>query len=140
MIKITPEITIKNSELKFTFIRSPKPGGQNVNKVSTAVELRFNIKSLSLTDSVRNRLKTLCVNKISAEGELVIKASTHRTQLQNKQEAIKRLQAYILKASIVPKKRKKTKATKASQEKRLSTKKLHAKKKNLRGKHNAAHE
>ena len=81
MIEITPTILINEAELKFTFIRAPGPGGQNVNKVATAVLLRFNlVNSPSLSDEVRVRLISLLSNKITSQGDLIIKASRHRTQ------------------------------------------------------------
>lgn len=130
MFIITPEIAIKNTELEFSFIRSPKPGGQNVNKVSTAVQLRFNVaKSTSLTDTVKARLIKQLTSRLTTEGEIIIKASSYRTQLQNKEDALARLAALIKKAAHVPKKRKKTKPSKATKQKRLNTKKQHSQKK-----------
>jgi ribosome-associated protein len=133
MIEITPTILLKETEIEITFIRSSGPGGQNVNKVSTAVQLRFNVlQSLSLPDDVRIRLVKLIGNKLTSTGELIIKANRHRTQERNKQDAIARLQAIIQRAAIQPKKRKKTKPTLASIEKRLASKKVRGKHKLLR--------
>lgn len=135
MIKITTNIFLNESELKYTFVRSPGPGGQNVNKLATAAQLRFNVRdSLSLPEIVRLRLLSLAGKKITTQGDLIIKASRHRTQERNKQEAFKRLVALIKKAATPIKKRKKTKPTLASTEKRLTKKKLHAKTKKLRRK------
>lgn len=123
------------SEIKFTFIRSPGPGGQNVNKVATTAVLRFNIiHSKSLSEPVRKRLIHLLGNKLTQEGDLLIKASRYRTQERNKQDALERLDNLLKRASIIPKTRKKTKPTRASTQKRLTQKKLHSKNKSLRSK------
>jgi ribosome-associated protein len=133
MIKITPNIFLDESEIKFTFIRAPGPGGQNVNKVATAVQLRFDaMHSPSLPENVRARLLTLAGNKITTEGELIFKASRYRTQERNKQDALDRLQELLIHAATPPKKRKKTKPTYASKQRRLEKKKLHGKKKSIR--------
>ncbi len=125
---------MKHSELRFSFIRSPGPGGQNVNKVATAVLLRFNVlHSPSLPEPVRLRLISLLGSKLTTQGDLIIKATRYRTQERNKQDAIERLEALILRATKVPKKRKKTKPTLASKERRLAEKKSHGKTKALRG-------
>jgi ribosome-associated protein len=121
------------SEIKFNFIRSPGPGGQNVNKVATAVELRFNILySSTLPEDIRSRLLLLIGRKLTHQGELIIKATRFRTQERNKQDALERLQELLDQAAISPKKRKKTKPTFSSSQRRLTTKKLHAKSKSLR--------
>ena len=133
MIKISPTLSIKASELKFSFIRSPGPGGQNVNKVATAVLLRFDVlQTPSMPEDVRFRILTVLGNKLTTEGELLIKASRFRTQERNKQDAINRLQQLLYKAATIPKKRKKTKPTQASTERRLMQKKLQGKTKSLR--------
>jgi ribosome-associated protein len=133
MIKITPTFFINPSELTFTFIRSPGPGGQNVNKVATAVFLRFNaMRSASLNDAIRQRLSSLAGNKMTGEGELIIKASRFRTQEMNKQDALNRLIELLKRAATVPKKRKKTKPTRASVQRRLKKKKIHSEIKSLR--------
>ncbi len=133
MIEITSNILLNESELTFVFVRAPGPGGQNVNKVATAVQLRFNvIKSPSLPEDVRRRLLLLIGKKITSQGELIIKASRHRTQERNKQDALNRLQELIRHAAVSPKKRKKTKPTFGSIQHRLAKKKLHAKRKLLR--------
>jgi ribosome-associated protein len=133
VIKIAPNILLHEDELQLTFIRSPGPGGQNVNKVASAVQLRFDvIHSPSLSDHVKTRLLHLAGRKATQQGELIIKANRYRTQETNKQDAIKRLVGLIQQAAIVPKKRKKTKPTFAAKQQRLTEKKLHAKTKSLR--------
>lgn len=132
---MTKNFKINASEIKFTFITSPGPGGQNVNKVATGVQLRFNVlNSPSLSEEVRARLLSQLTQKLTLSGDLIIKATRYRTQNRNKEDALERLQALISKALILPKKRKKTKPTFTSTQKRLEKKKLHAKKKLLRGK------
>jgi len=130
MIKITQHISLDLSEIKFSFISSPGPGGQNVNKVATAVQLRFDVlHSPSLQDDVRLRLIALLGKKLTRQGELIIKASRYRTQERNKQDAIERLCQLIKHAAYPPKKRKKTKPTFASKQRRLNIKKLQGEKK-----------
>ncbi len=133
MIEITPHIFLNEAELKFTFVCSPGPGGQNVNKVATAVQLRFDVlRTLSLPTDVRTRLITLLGNKITTQGELIIKASRHRTQERNKQDALSRLIELLQQAAVPPKKRKKTRPTKASKQRRLTSKLQQGIKKSLR--------
>lgn len=135
MIFISPTISVNESELEFSFIRSPGPGGQNVNKLATAVQLRFDVvHSPSLPEDVRSRLLSLLGKKITTHGEYIIKASRYRTQDRNKQDALDRLIALLKKAAQKPRKRKKTKPTAASVEKRLTQKKVQAKKKLFRQK------
>jgi ribosome-associated protein len=133
MIEITPQIFLHESELKFAFIASPGPGGQNVNKVATAVQLRFNvIHSTTLPDDVRARLIVLLGKRLTTQGDLIIKASRYRTQERNKQDALDRLLDMIISVAIPPKKRKKTRPTFASKQRRLAGKKMQSKKKMLR--------
>jgi len=134
MIKINSKISLPESELDFSFIRSPGPGGQNVNKVATAAELRFKVEHSTLPEALKARLKVVANNKINQEGELIIKATQYRTQERNKHDAIKRLVDLIKAASFVPKKRKKTKPSYSSVQERLTKKKLQGHIKSLRGK------
>ncbi len=132
-MRIFPMTFLNPSEIRYSFIRSPGPGGQNVNKVATGVQLRFDAKrSPSLSEAVRVRLLSLAGNKLTLKGEIIIKATRYRTQERNKQDAFDRLNQLIERARIAPKKRKKTKPTWAATERRLVKKKLHGKTKTLR--------
>lgn len=124
---------IADTEFEFTHIRSPGPGGQNVNKVATGIQLRFNIENSNLPEEIKTRL--LNQNRITQHKELIIKATRFRTQERNKQDALERLENLIRNASIRPKKRRKTKPTKGAKEKRLKHKKKHSLTKQLRQKH-----
>lgn len=135
MIQVTETIWLDEAEIKMNFITSQGPGGQNVNKVATAVQLRFNVThSPSLPESVRQRMLFLIGKKITAQGDLIIKASRFRTQERNKEDALNRLLDLIQRAAIVPKKRKKTKPTFASVQRRLFIKKAQSMKKSWRKK------
>jgi ribosome-associated protein len=123
MLEITPTIQIDEHELEFAFIRSAGPGGQNVNKVATAVQLRFPIGSSTLPDDVKSRLIQKAGKRVTQDGVLIIEAKTHRTQEQNKEEAIRRFTDWVRKASEKPKLRTKTRPTRASKERRLEGKK-----------------
>jgi len=130
MIKITPKIFINTAELTLTFMTASGPGGQNVNKVATAVHLRFNVlNSPSLPDDLRERLVQYLGKRLTTQGDLIIKAGRFRTQEKNKQDAYERLADMIKRVAYPPKKRRKTRPTQGSIEKRLSTKKLQGKKK-----------
>jgi ribosome-associated protein len=123
MIQITPAIEINEREIQLEFIRASGPGGQKVNKVATAVQLRFDAaNSPSLPDEVRRRLIRLAGKRMTEDGVLVIHAKRFRSQDRNRRDAIDRLIALIRKASIQPKSRLKTKPSKASKERRLEAK------------------
>jgi ribosome-associated protein len=133
MIRITPSIAIDESEIEESFIRSSGPGGQNVNKLATAVQLRFDVRhSPSLSDEVRARLDRLAGRRLTRDGVLVITAQRHRTQERNRQDARERLIDLIRQAAVAPVKRRPTRPTKASRERRLEGKKRHATIKGLR--------
>jgi len=133
MIQVTHNISIDESEIQEEFIRSSGPGGQNVNKVATAVQLRFDVaNSPSLPDDVRQRLISLAHNKITEDGVLIINAQRFRNQRRNRQDAIERLLKLILKATVAPKIRRKTRPTLASELRRLETKQRRARTKRLR--------
>ncbi|MGA7192621.1 MAG: alternative ribosome rescue aminoacyl-tRNA hydrolase ArfB [Anaerolineales bacterium] len=123
MLEITPFLTIDERELHFEYIRASGPGGQNVNKVATAVQLRFDLGHSSLPENLKARLIKVEAKRISNDGTLIIEAKRFRTQEQNRQDATRKFIALLRKASQEPKHRKKTKPTKASREKRLKTKK-----------------
>lgn len=123
MITITDLISIAESELQLEFRRASGPGGQNVNKVSSAVLLRFDTNSPSLPSDVRERLVKLAKNRINEDGELIIQASRHRSQEHNRHDALERLVALIREAAEEPKARVKTKPSPASKEIRLKFKK-----------------
>ena len=124
MIEITPTLFIDKRELQFDFIRSTGPGGQNVNKVATAAQLRFDIKGSKLSDEVKRRLVRIAGKRVTSEGVLMIEAKRFRTQEQNKEDATQRFIELLRKALIKPKRRRQTKPTKASKEKRLKGKKI----------------
>ena len=133
MISITPKIAIGENEIKLDFIRSSGPGGQNVNKVATAVQLRFDVKnSPSLSHDIRNRLVRLAGRKITEHGILIIQASRFRKQERNRQDAMDRLKKLIRKASEKPKVRIKTEPTRAAKKRMLSAKQHRSKIKRMR--------
>jgi ribosome-associated protein len=133
MIFIDDNISIDEKEIHEDFIRSSGPGGQNVNKVATAVQLRFDVAgSPSLPDDVRERLIKISGKKTTKDGILVIKAARFRTQELNRKDAVERLATLIRKALEVPRPRRKTRPTKASKERRMDTKRLHSETKTLR--------
>jgi ribosome-associated protein len=133
MIEITPTIVIAEDELSFDFIRSSGPGGQNVNKVATAVQLRFDVlHSPSLPDDVRIRLVRLAGRRLTSNGVLVITARRHRTQQQNRDDALERLVEMIRAAAVPPKKRGRTRPTAASRKRRLEDKRRKSRVKRMR--------
>jgi ribosome-associated protein len=134
MLKITDDISIDERELQERFVRASGPGGQNVNKVSTAVELRFDVGSTSsLPEGVRSRLCRLAGRRLSDDGILIIRADRFRTQGRNREDACERLVGLIRQAAVVPKRRVKTKPTRASKERRRDDKKKRGHVKRLRG-------
>jgi len=123
MIAITPSLSLDEREIEERFVRSSGPGGQNVNKVATAVQLRFDVTASSLPDAIRQRLIALAGSRVTDEGVLVIEAREHRTQAQNREAARDRLVALIQRAAQPPKKRRATKPGRVAKEQRLASKK-----------------
>jgi ribosome-associated protein len=135
MITITRNISIDEREIHEEFIRADGPGGQNVNKVSTAVQLRFDVKhSPSLPFDVKQRLIRLAGKRMTSRGELIIEARRFRFQERNRQDALERLKELIRKAAFKPKPRRPTKPTHSSKIKRLEHKRVHSQKKQSRQK------
>ncbi|MGA9854073.1 MAG: alternative ribosome rescue aminoacyl-tRNA hydrolase ArfB [Gammaproteobacteria bacterium] len=133
MLEITPHIRIHEDEFVFRFVRASGPGGQNVNKVATAAELRFDVKrNISLPEMVRARLIKLAANKINSQGELLIFAQRFRTQERNRADAVERMLTLFRRAAEIPKVRKHTKPTRASKRRRLEGKRRVSSKKRLR--------
>ena len=134
MLKVTDTIAIDERELEERFVRASGPGGQNVNKVSTAVELRFDVlRSPSLPEGMRARLARLAGRRLSDDGILVIRADRFRTQERNREDARERLADLIRRASVVPKRRVATKPSRAEKERRREAKKRRSRVKRLRG-------
>ena len=134
MLYITSAVSIPDSEIELSAVRSQGPGGQNVNKVSSAIHLRFDIVQSSLPDPFKQRLVTLKDQRISKEGVIVIKAQTSRSQEKNRLEALDRLVQILRQVTSTPKVRRPTKPTKGSQRRRMDKKTLHGRQKSLRSK------
>ena len=133
MIEITPTLSLDDNEVTLDFIRASGPGGQNVNKVATAVQLRFDLRnSPSLPADAKERLVKLAGSRMTDEGVLLIEAKRYRTQEQNRADALLRLTALIQKALLAPKRRRATRPTMASKTERLQSKKRRGEVKKLR--------
>jgi ribosome-associated protein len=122
-LEVTPSVVIPDTDLSFAFVRASGPGGQNVNKVSSAVQLRFDMRgSTAISDPVKSRLRALAGRRVTDDGAILIIARNQRSQDHNRREALERLAELIQRALVVPKTRRATKPTRASRERRLDTK------------------
>ena len=133
-LEITPTLIIDDTEIEERFVRASGPGGQNVNKVSTAVQLRFDVGRSKLDGEVRHRLRALAGSRMTDEDVLLIDARAHRTQGQNREEARARLADFIRRALVRPKRRTKTRPGAAAKQRRLDSKKIRSQTKRGRGK------
>lgn len=134
MLKISNTVTLDETEVEFSAIRAQGSGGQKVNKVSAAIHLRFDIAASSLPEFYKERLFALKDKRITKDGIIVVKSQQHRSQDQNRDEALERLVELIKSVNVVQKKRVATKPTKGAVKRRLQSKKKHAQKKKMRGK------
>src|SRR6185436_6686046 len=133
MIPIADGIELDESEISERFVRASGPGGQNVNKVATAVELRFDVAASSLPEEIKRRLTTLAAGRLTTDGVLLIDSREHRTQARNREAARERLIVLIRQAVRRPKKRRATRPTAAARERRLQSKKRRGAIKKMRG-------
>ena len=135
MLRVTDSLVIEDSELEEQFVRASGPGGQNVNKVATSVQLRFDVaRSPALAPDVRQRLYALAGNRMTSEGVLVIEARRHRTQAKNREDARERLADLIRRATVAPRRRRKTRPSARSVERRVDSKRQRSQMKRSRGK------
>jgi ribosome-associated protein len=134
MLEVTPSVVIEDAELEERFVRASGPGGQNVNKVATAVELRFDAAaSASIPPDVLERLRTLAGSRMTDDGVVVIDARRHRTQAQNREDARERLADLLRQALVKPRRRRKTRPTRSSVEQRIQSKRRRSDVKRRRG-------